>query len=237
MNLLIFNSDSLDQNNHLVVTGYQHQQIKNTLRLKNGDNIKVGALNGNIGNALLLRIEPEQCLIEVQHLETAPPPLLPLGLIIALPRPQMIKRILQNVATLGIQHVYFIQSNRVEKSYWQSPTLSEDEINRQLILGLEQGMATQLPIVEKHPRFIPFMQDALPKISAQAECYIAEPASHRGLRSISSGSNNLLAIGPEGGFIEKEVELFKESGFEPITMGNRILKVETAVTLAASAFL
>jgi|SRR5690606_19294593 len=141
------------------------------------------------------------------------------------------------VATLGIPRVLFVQSSRVEKSYWQSPALSTEEIHRQLLLGLEQGMATQLPIVEKHPRFIPFMQDELPKHLEQTSCYIAEPGEHPGLNSMSRENNNLLAIGPEGGFIEKETALFREAGFLPLQMGKRILKVETAVTLATSAFI
>lgn len=237
MNLLIFNPTALDQNNQFVVSGYQHLQIKNTLRSKVGDHIKVGALNGKIGSALLVRMEAEQCTLEVEHLSIDSPPCLPLSLIIALPRPQMIKRILQNVATLGIARVIFIQSSRVEKSYWQSPVLSAEEIHRQLVLGLEQGMATQLPIIEKHPRFIPFMQDELPKYHAQMSCYIADLGPHPGLRTMSPEKNNLLAIGPEGGFIEKESNLFKEAGFLPLQMGKRILKVETAVSLAASAFI
>lgn len=235
MNLLVFNPADV-KNGHLVVSGHQHAQIKNVLKCKAGDSLKVGALNGNIGSAKVIEVRADSTLLEIQTLSTAPPPCLNLALIVALPRPQMIKRILQTVATLGVKTVYFIQSSRVEKSYWQSPVLQTEEIHRQLVLGLEQGAATQYPRVELHPRFIPFMQDVLPGVSENARCFIAEPGPHPQLRETPKGAHNILAIGPEGGFIDKELAFFREAGFTAVSLGDRILKVETAVTVAAAAF-
>lgn len=235
MNLLVFNLADV-KNGHLIVSGHQHAQIKNVLKSKTGDSLKVGALNGNIGSAKVLKVETDSTLLEIQTLNVAPPPCLNLALVVALPRPQMIKRILQTIATLGVKTVYFIQSSRVEKSYWQSPVLQEEEIHRQLVLGLEQGGATQYPRIELHPRFIPFMQDVLPGISENACCFIAEPGPHPHLRETPKAAHNILAIGPEGGFIDKELALFREAGFAAVSLGDRILKVETAVTVAAAAF-
>jgi len=202
-----------------------------------GDVLKVGALNGKIGSAKILQINAESSVLEIQTLDSDPPPCLNLSLIVALPRPQMIKRILQSVATLGVHTVYFIQSSRVEKSYWQSPVLEKNEIHRQLLLGLEQGSATQYPRIELHQRFIPFMHDILPNRVAQARCFIAEPGPHSSLSTVTKGKQNIVAIGPEGGFIDKEIALFKERGFTSVSLGNRILKVETAVVASASAFI
>lgn len=242
MNLLIFNPAELNDK-QLIVSGYQHEQIIKTLKCKVGDTLKIGALNGNIGTATIIEIRKDSSIVEVTDLNTTPPPCLNLSLIVALPRPQMLKRILQTIATMGVQAVHFIQSSRVEKSFWQSPVLQEEEIHRQLVLGLEQGMATQCPKIILHQRFIPFIEDELPKLTQNKRCFIAEPGPHAGLLDISKNNaqqetaQNLFAIGPEGGFLEQEVARFTTAGFTPITLGERILKVETAVTVVAAAFL
>lgn len=236
MNLLIFNPAHL-KNNQLIVSGYQHEQIKKVLKCNVGDTLKVGALNGNIGHASITELGTDSTVLEVHALDTAPSVGLELSLIVALPRPQMIKRILQTIATLGVQTVHFIQSSRVEKSFWQSPVLQAEEIHRQLVLGLEQGVATQCPRVELHQRFIPFMEDVLPGIAKHSRCFIAEPGPHPNLQTLNKSEHNLLAIGPEGGFLAQEIERFSAAGFTAITLGKRILKVETAVSVAAAAFI
>ena len=44
-----------------------------------------------------------------------------------------------------------------------------------------------------------------------------------------------LAVGPEGGFSSQEVRLFLGAGFRPLTMGNTVLRTETAALYAAAA--
>src|SRR5690606_26111522 len=97
---------------------------------------------------------------------TEPPPSpLPITLLLGLPRPKMLKRILQSATVLGVKNIYLINSYRVEKSYWQTPFLSEKAIREQLVLGLEQGCDTVLPQVHLVKRFKPFVEDELPNIA------------------------------------------------------------------------
>jgi len=201
------------------------------LRLNPGDSLKVGVVNGNIGYAEVTRVAADCVEIEVKTLDIPPPPALPLTLILALPRPQMIKRILQTAACMGVQHLCLIQTSRVEKSFWSSPAISNDAMEEQCFLGLEQGMATQLPVITKHERFRPFMEDRLSDISAKCNVkLVAHPGDYPCCPSMNLQSPSILAVGPEGGFLNKEVNAFIEAGFSPVQIGARILKVETAVT-------
>ena len=70
-----------------------------------------------------------------------------LALLLALPRPKMLKRVLQSVTSLGVKQLYLLNSYRVEKSYWGSPLLQADKLQEQLLLGLEQACDTILPQV------------------------------------------------------------------------------------------
>jgi 16S rRNA U1498 N3-methylase RsmE len=100
---------------------------------------------------------------------------LPLTLLLALPRPKMLKRILQTVATMGVERLVLMNSYRVEKSFWDSPFLQPQAIEDELTLGLEQGKDTVLPQVILEKRFKPFVEDRLPALSANSLRLVAHP--------------------------------------------------------------
>ena len=174
-------------------------------------------------------ISPTHCLLEISTLNTPPPAPLPLTLILALPRPRMLQRSLQTIATMGVEKLYLIQTSRVEKSFWQTPLLSTENVHEQLILGLEQGKATHLPEVHLFQRFRPFVEDHLATLCTGKKKFIAHPSSHYDFPQKQNQDSTVLAVGPEGGFIDKEVGAFLGEGFTPIQLGQRILRVETAI--------
>lgn len=204
------------------------EHIVKVLGSRLGDTLKVGAVDGQTGTAEVIAIEPGQVVLR-PVLEREPPPPSAVELILALPRPQMLKRTLQNISSLGVKRLILLQSARVEKSYWQSPQLSADAIREALVLGLEQCGDTRLPRIQMARRFRPFVEDELPALVDDRQALIAHPyASQPCPRAVSR--QTLLAIGPEGGFLPGEVDAFTAAGFQGVTLGPRILRVETAVT-------
>jgi len=229
MNIILLQTLQLFGNNEAKLNSAQSEHVRSILKLSLGDHLRVGLINGNMGLASITSLGTNIC-IRIEHLNTLPPPILPLTVVLALPRPQMIKRILQTIACMGVQHLCLIQTSKVEKSFWQSPAATDTAITQQLITGLEQGIATQLPTVEKYLRFRPFAEDSLQLLSENKQRYIAHPGTHAGCPQLANDVPAVMAIGPEGGFTDKEVEWFKRCNFTPVQMGQRILKVETAVT-------
>ncbi len=227
MNLLLLEKNPTGGT--LEISGSKFDHLTGILRVSVGDTVRVGVLNGNIGEARVTGLTDSGAALEIIHLDLPSPPLLPVTLILALPRPQMIKRILQTIAAMGVERFCLIQTGKVEKSFWQSPTMTDEAIRQQLILGLEQGAATQLPQVHLFKRFIPFIEDSLPTIAQNARCLVAHPGNYPLCTQALPDQHHVLAIGPEGGFIEREVNLFRAAGFAPVQLGQRILKVETAI--------
>jgi RsmE family RNA methyltransferase len=174
-----------------------------------------------------------------QHLELnvvldqPPPAPLPITLLLALPRPKMLKRVLQSVSSLGVKQIYLLNSYRVDKSFWGSPLLTEEKLQEQLLLGLEQARDTIVPHVTLCPRFKPFVEDELPGIAAGTVAYVAHPGAEMACPHALE-QKITLAIGPEGGFIPYEVKKLQECGLVPIHLGERILRVETAVPVLLS---
>ncbi|SMF36133.1 RNA methyltransferase, RsmE family [Alteromonadaceae bacterium Bs31] len=229
MNLLLLKQHQFFSESSALLNKDQQQHIEKVLKLSSGDWLRVGLVDGNMGRAMV-KLEGNSAIVEIEHLQTPPPPQLPLTLILALPRPQMIKRILQTVACMGVEHLCLIQSSRVEKSFWQSPALTDSAVEQQLLLGLEQGVATQLPKISKFQRFRPFVEDCLNEIIKGKKSFIAHPGELPPCPSLETTQKGVMVIGPEGGFLEKEVSAFQGQGAEVVQMGSRILKVETAVT-------
>jgi len=226
MNLLLLNSDAFTGN----IASVQGRQLKHMLevhRAKLNDRIRVGCLGGKMGLGTIVALNDEAASIEV-ILDEAPPEKLPLTLLLGLPRPKMLKRTLQTVTAMGVERVILLNTYRVEKSYWQTPLLSEEAIFEQVTLGLEQARDTIPPIIELEKRVKPFVEDRLPAIIGNDKAFVAHP--HTDMATPADLNERIcLAVGPEGGFIPYEVEKLNEAGCISMHMGARILKVETAV--------
>jgi len=227
MNLLLLQASHILNNHRARITGRQHEHVLKVHRASVGDSLRVGVLNGQIGQATITELNKEHLDITYQ-LSLEPPQPLPLTLVIALPRPQMLKRILQTVATMGVKHLFFIHSQRVEKSFWQTPELNEDKVRNQVLLGLEQGVDTRLPTIEYRHRFKHFIEDEMPALCHNKRALVAHPGVALGCPAPSQ-EQTLLVIGPEGGFVQHEVNMLEEAGCQAFHLGKRILKVETAV--------
>lgn len=232
MNLILLFDDDFISENQVRLTGRRLQHCLDVHRAEVGDSLRVGKINGLLGTGRVVALTDELLELDVQ-LDQPPPEALPCTLLLALPRPKMLKRILQSVTSLGVKQIYLINSYRVEKSFWGSPLLQPEKLQEHLLLGLEQARDTILPEVRLRPRFKPFVEDELPQLAAGTDAYVAHPVAAadcpRGQAEPIS-----LAIGPEGGFIPYEVDKLQECGFTPISLGDRILRVETAVPVLLS---
>ncbi len=233
MNIILFEPEEVS-NNRVIVFDRRAKHIVKVLGSDVGDRLKIGVINDRIGTGRILSINRKQphrveLLLELTKVSE---PKLTIDLLLAMPRPIMLKRILSQATALGVGRFYLIQAKRVEKSYWKSSILKEEQCRFQLIQGLEQAIDIHLPEVEVHKRFKPFVEDVLPKIKSHySHLLLAHPeAKYSLVETITEKPVKvLLAVGPEGGWIEYEINKFKEQGFTPCTMSERILKVDTAV--------
>ncbi len=227
MNLLLLEDSDFIAANRVLLSGRRLKHLNEVHRAEAGDSLRVGHLNGLMGSGQLLRMDAEQAELSVQ-LDQAPPSKLPITLLLALPRPKMLRRVLQTVSSMGVPRVILLNSYRVEKSFWQTPFLELAAIREQLILGLEQARDTVLPEVIIEKRFKPFVEDRLPGIATGTLGLVGHPGDYPACpRAVEQPIT--LAIGPEGGWIPYEVEKLQEAGLQPVQLGARILRVETAV--------
>lgn len=228
MNLLLLTPDDCPEPGLARLTGRRLKHVQEVHRAKAGDTLRLGMLGGLMGTGEIVSLSRDELVLR-PVLDTAPPEKLPLTLLLSLPRPKMLKRILQTVAAMGVSRLVLMNSYRVEKSFWDSPWLEPDAVREQLVLGLEQSRDTVLPEVLIEPLFKPFVEDRLSMLCRNSCCYVAHPGAEVHC-PVALNQPLTLAIGPEGGFIPYEIEKLVEAGFEAVHLGPRILRVETAVT-------
>jgi len=232
VNLLILEKEDFTSSTEVHIRDRRHRHMLEVQKLKVGDSIRAGELNGRIGSARVDQIDSESVSLSVD-LQKEPPNPLPATLLLALPRPKMLKRTFQTLAAMGVKEIYLVNAYRVDKSYWSTPVLSDASIREHLILGLEQAGDTRLPNVHIRKRFKPFVEDELPSLVKGKRSLIAHPYN-ASLCPEPSNEETLIAIGPEGGFIPYEVDLMEQQGLQTIHLGERILRVETAVPVLLS---
>lgn len=227
MNLLLLSDDDCPSPGVAQLGGRRLQHVLTVHQAEVGATLRVGMENGLMGKGTITRLD--SAVMELEFTLDAPPPAkLPLTLVLALPRPKMLKRVLQTVAAMGVPRVVLLHSYRVEKSFWASPWLEAGAMREQLVLGLEQARDTVLPEVILARRFRPFVEDELPALCGQGHRLLAHPGSAQACPA-GLDAPATLVVGPEGGLIPFEVDLLVAQGFHPVHLGPRILRVENAV--------
>lgn len=233
MNLLLFHPNEQQQDRWLLpINDRRTKHLQDILNITMGDSVEAGVWNGCLGEATLVCISHEHWQFAFKPRE-APPEPLPITLILALPRPKMLRRTLIDAITMGIKHIILLNSYKVEKSYWQTPRLKKAALHELITLSLEQAKDTQPPVIELQKRFKPFIEDNLPSLLNGRIGYLMHPGNYDYLPNRGNHSA-IIAVGPEGGWTEYEANRFIHMGFTPYAIGKRILRVETSLPVIVS---
>ena len=233
MNLLLLDPSDLDASSEARLDGRRARHVLEVLRCAPGDRIGVGLLGGRLGEAEVLAVSKDALHLRA-ILTREPPSPSRVSLLLALPRPKILRKVLQATAAMGVKRLVLVGSYRVEKSYWGSPALAPEALAQELRLGLEQGRDTLLPEVSLRRFFKPFVEDRLDADLPGAR-RLADPHAAGPLEATpppAGGAGVTLAVGPEGGWTAYEAAELARRGFLPFTLGERALRVDQAVPFA-----
>ena len=227
----------LPKNAKIISDPKQLTHIREILKSKVGDSLTIAEIGGNIGKATISQINNKEVLLAGVTLDKKPPAKLDLTVVLALPRPKVLRRLIMDMTSLGVNKLIIVNSYRTQKSYWQSPLLKR--IDEFVFEGLQQAIDTVPPVIEFKKRFKPFVEDEFPALLGNA--VIAHPYASQSWKSYldvaKCNTNNkdtmpkVLCIGAEGGWIDYEVDLLCKHGCKSVSLGPRILRTETVVNV------
>lgn len=234
MNLLLLEPGELADGGVVRLVGRRAEHLRRVLAVTPGRTLKAGVVDGPRGQAMVREVTEAHVEVEFAPAgdvaATAPADdARDIALWLAIPRPKVLARLLQVVAMLGVGRVELTNAWRVDKSYLGSPRLAAAAIRDDLLLGAEQGGTTRLPRVVVHPRLMGLVD----RVAAEpAVRLLAHPHGGAPLeRAVRPGEGGAVtvAIGPEGGWIERELATLEGAGFAPVSLGAAILRTEAAV--------
>ncbi len=236
MNLLLLSRDEVDGEGRAVLSGRRARHLCEVLKVRPGTRLRAGILDGNLGTVEVDRIAGDRVEIRGDFPEVPP-----LGtrdtLVLAVPRPKALARILEHATALGFAQILLTRSWRVDRSHLGSSILDPATVREHLVAGLEQSRRTRLPVVRLFERFRPFVEDELPALVDGASRFVAHPAAatHAAEVPVEPARPLAVAVGPDGGFIPFEVALLEARGFMPVSLGPHPLRTDAAVVALHSA--
>ncbi len=231
MNRILLEPAEINADGIALLTGRRARHALAVLGAKPGRRLRVGVVNGPVGSAMVEAIGSDEIRLRCALEATAQPEPDPLDLLLALPRPKVMKRLWAPLASLGVRRILLANAARVEKSYFATHWLAPSTYRPLLIEGLEQSGDTRLPEVTIFRRFRPLVEDEITARYAGAVLLAADPCAERRVMDIAPLPRDrpvLAAVGPEGGWTAFERDRLAAAGFLTVTLGRRVLRSDVA---------
>ncbi|MCL1889493.1 MAG: 16S rRNA (uracil(1498)-N(3))-methyltransferase [Desulfovibrionaceae bacterium] len=211
------------------LAGAEARHLRKVLRLEPGERILLLDGQGRSGEFSIERMEKQLVRLEAVSISAHPQPAGRIFLAAAYTRAARRSFMLEKAVELEAGGIWFWQA---EHSQALMPSSPSDHWREQILAGSKQSLNPWPPELKTLPG------------GAQGVCTASERFSRRFLLWEEAGKENLLsftdlsspedtifAMGPEGGLSEKEVAVFQCRGFKTVSLGQRILRWETAAVL------
>jgi 16S rRNA (uracil1498-N3)-methyltransferase len=241
VNLLLLDDAELRSDGTFTITDRRAEHLRTVLGVKLGSTVRAGIVGRHVGTAEVLAVDDAAITLRYEMATAGVFPT-PIDLVLALPRPKVITRTIEIAASFAVKRIDLTNAWRVDKSYLGSPRLAPEALALAARFGAEQGATVHLPQITVHQRLMAMLDDRFPgsepivmrhTITGQPTLRLIAHPGAPPLESVyTTGEYVALAIGPEGGWIERELETFIARGFKPVSLGAPVLRVEAAVASA-----
>jgi RsmE family RNA methyltransferase len=229
VNLILLNPAEVASESHAVLSDSRADHLRRVLNVVPGSTVRIGIVDGPVGIGTVTDVSPTGVALHCRF-DPAIPPAPPVDLLLALPRPKILKRLWAQLAATGVGRVMVTNAARVERNYFDTHILNPSAYVPLLIEGLQQAQDTRVPVVTVHRQLKVLLEDEL-RVEPGACRLYADPGTAEtpaAALADQAGNRVLLAVGPEGGWTDYERDMLRRHGFRAISMGKRTLRSDTA---------
>jgi len=235
LNLILLEPGEIGAGVDITLTGARARHLLTVLRVALGDQVRVGVIDGPRGAATVQSSGSASVTLRCAF-EADTPRRPSVDLLLALPRPKVMRRLWAQIAASGVGRIILTNAERVERDYFDAHILTPACYRPLLVEGLQQARDTRMPAVSIHKRFRVLVEDELDGLfEADGLRLVADPSAQTSVSAAigeqayrAAGTRILIAIGPEGGWNSFEIGLLGAHGFQPVGMGPRTLRTDTA---------
>jgi RsmE family RNA methyltransferase len=230
VNLIILEPGELSESREVSLSGARADHVVKVLKAAPGHSVRIGLLDGPCGVGTVVSVTHGTVHLRCAF-DAAASPRPRVDLLLAVPRPKVMRRLWAQIAALGVGRILLTNAARVERNYFDTHVLTPACYRPLLIEGLQQSRDTGLPCVSIHRRLKVLVEDELGNLCCASLRLVGDPSAERRPRGVvgeSGAARTLLAIGPEGGWTAFEMGLLEAHGFQRVGMGRRALRTDTA---------
>ncbi len=160
MNVILLERAELDDGGVARLSGLRARHIREVLKAAVAQQIRVGVVDGPMGVATITSLAGDSATLQCA-LDAFVPVLPSVDLLLALPRPKVLRRLWAQIAALGVGRILLTNAERVERQYFDTHLLAPDGYRPLLIEGLQQARDTRLPQVTVHRQLKVLIEDLL----------------------------------------------------------------------------
>jgi RsmE family RNA methyltransferase len=229
MNLILLEDRDRGDGSCVTLIDARATHLLKVLRVTPGQTVRIGMLDGSFGTGTVEAVHDGRVTMRCVF-EADAPPRPRVDVLLALPRPKVLRRLWAQFAALGVGQIILTNASRVERDYFDTHVVTETCYRPLLIEGLQQARDTRLPRVSIHRQFRILVEDQLDALFPSGVRLVADPSGRTSIANALAGRDErvFLAIGPEGGWNEFELNLLADHGFTRVGLGQRTLRVDTA---------
>jgi len=206
--------------------------LEKTLKVRQGSTIDCAVENGPRGKGTIEVIDDDEMEVSFQWSSPHPPDFLPVHLLVGLSRPQTCRKILEQASTMGVEEIHFFGAQKGEPSYASSTLWTTDEWQQKIRAGVAQAFSSHIPICKHHQDLESLLSEIKEKKGIRIGMDNYEALGKLEPCAVEESESIFLAVGAERGWSGDERNQLRENGFTLKHLGQRVLRVETAVVAA-----
>lgn len=232
-----FMPDAGEYGEEIIIRGKNAEHIK-VLRLREGEELTVCDGRGTDYKCRLLRSDKDEAAAKLIEVKKCPAePTVFVKVLCGLPKGDKTDYIIQKSVEAGASEIVFFNSERVIAR----PETAEKKLERWQRIAEEAAKQCGRGIIPELKWCASFDAALSEAESTELGLFMYETGERETLPTALKGAEKLqsaaIITGPEGGFEKEEADKAKSAGLHVCSMGERILRCETAPIVALTALM